>query len=70
MISPCIRRLAATLFALALTPAIAQDYPSKLVHIIVPCPPGGGTDTVARLIAPKLSDALKQTVIVENRPGA
>ncbi len=70
MISPWTRRLAATLFALATAPAIAQDYPSKLVHIIVPYPPGGGTDTVARLIAPKLSDVLKQPVIVENRPGA
>ena len=70
MISPWTRRLAATLFALALAPAMAQDYPSKLIHIIVPYPPGGGTDTVTRLIAPKLSEALKQTVIVENRPGA
>ena len=57
MISPWTRRLAATLFALALTPAIAQDYPSKLVHIIVPYPPGG-EPTPLRLIAPKLSDAL------------
>ena len=70
MISTWTRRLAAALFALAVAPAIAQDYPSKLVHIIVPYPPGGGTDTVARLIAPKLSDALKQQVIVENRSGA
>ncbi len=70
MISPWTRFVAATFFALALTPAMAQDYPSRLIHIIVPYPPGGGTDTVTRLIAPKLSEALKQPVIVENRPGA
>lgn len=70
MISPWTRCLAATLLALAAASAFAQDYPSKLVHLIVPYPPGGGTDTVARLIAPRLSEALKQQVIVENRAGA
>jgi len=70
MIFPWTRCIVVTLLALAIVPAIAQDYPSKLVHIIVPYPPGGGTDTVTRLIAPKLSDVLKQPVIVENRPGA
>ncbi|HYC48587.1 MAG TPA: tripartite tricarboxylate transporter substrate binding protein [Burkholderiales bacterium] len=50
--------------------ASAQAYPGKPVRIIVPYTPGGDTDVVARHIAPKLTDALRQQVIVENRPGA
>ena len=48
----------------------AQEYPSRTVRIIVAQPPGGGTDTIARLIADRLSKQLGQTFIVENRPGA
>jgi tripartite-type tricarboxylate transporter receptor subunit TctC len=48
----------------------AQDYPSRTVRIIVAQPPGGGTDTIARLIADRLTKQLGQTFIVENRPGA
>lgn len=48
----------------------AQEYPSRAVRIIVAQPPGGGTDTIARLIADRLSKQLGQTFIVENRPGA
>lgn len=50
--------------------AIAQDYPTRAITLIVPYPPGGGVDAVGRIVAQKLSVALGQTVIVENRPGA
>jgi len=57
------------LFALTLT-AGAQSYPAKPIRLIVPYAAGGDTDIVARLIAPKLSEALGQQVVVDNRPGA
>lgn len=50
--------------------ATAQGWPSKPVRLIVAFPPGGGTDLVARIIAPRLSDAIGQPVIVDNRAGA
>jgi tripartite-type tricarboxylate transporter receptor subunit TctC len=51
-------------------PAQSQNYPSQTIKIVVPFPPGGGVDVVARVIAPRLSDMLGQSVIVENRGGA
>ena len=50
--------------------AMAQPYPSKPIRMIIPAPPGGGVDTVSRAIAPKLSDAIGQSVVADNRPGA
>ena len=56
--------------ALAVAPTSAADYPDKPVKIIVPFAAGGPTDVMARLIAQKLSESLKQQFFVENHPGA
>src|SRR5688572_29805462 len=55
--------------ALAAPVAVAQDFPSRPVRVVVPFPAAGTTDTVARTIAPPLSRALGQSVVIENRPG-
>ena len=59
--------LVGTLFAM---PAVAQDYPSRPIRLIVPYPPGGGTDVIARIVQPRLSEALGQPLVIENRGGA
>src|ERR1039458_3991519 len=56
--------------AMAALPAWGQTYPSSPVHLIVAYAAGGTGDVVARIVAPKLSTALGQSVIVENRAGA
>jgi tripartite-type tricarboxylate transporter receptor subunit TctC len=64
-----VKFLLAVLVASA-APAFAQDYPAKPIHLIVPFPPGGGTDLFSRAIAGKLSDVLRWMIVVDNKPGA
>ena len=51
-------------------PAVAQTYPSRPIHLIVPYPAGGGTDFFARLVGQKMQELIGQPVVVENKPGA
>jgi tripartite-type tricarboxylate transporter receptor subunit TctC len=62
--------IVAMLAAAMCASALAQTFPAKPVRIVVAFPPGGGTDIVARLLAPKLGDVWGQQVIVDNRAGA
>lgn len=58
------------LLTLACWGAAAQDFPAKAIRLVVPYPPGGGTDVTARLVATPAAAALGQSIIVDNRPGA
>jgi tripartite-type tricarboxylate transporter receptor subunit TctC len=60
----------AALLALGAPAAFAQDYPTRPIRIFIPLTPGSGADIAGRIVAKHLSDAWKQPVIVENRPGA
>jgi tripartite-type tricarboxylate transporter receptor subunit TctC len=67
--------LLAFLAIAALVPSLpmqadAQNYPNRPIRIISPFPPGGGNDVLARIIASKLSDRVKTSIVIENRPGA
>ena len=70
LIEPCRRLLPALLLLAAMVPAQAQDYPVKPVRIIVPFAPGGSADVFGRFLAQRLQDALGQTFVIDNRPGA
>ena len=61
-------RLLALLFICA--QAWAQDYPAKPIRMVVGFPPGGGTDVVARIVSPRMSELLGQSIVIDNRPGA
>jgi len=61
----------AGLLAAALSPfAAASGYPDRPVHLIVPFPPGGGGDILARTVAPRIAQALGKPIVIENKPGA
>src|SRR5438445_127379 len=64
------KRIVLVLGLLAALPAWAQDWPAKPVRFIVPYPPGGGTDVIARIVQHPLSEALGQAIVIENRGGA
>jgi len=65
-----MKRLLSVLLALLAFPVAAQDYPAKIVRIVVPFPAGGSTDVLARLVAQRLNESHGQNFIVEDRPGA
>ena len=67
-----MRKLMVALLSLALLPtlAVAQAYPARPVTLVVPYPPGGTTDIVARLVAPKIGELIGQSIVIENRAGA
>jgi len=62
--------MATLLFVIFSTPGFTQEYPTKVIRLISPYPPGGGNDTFCRTISPMLSNLLGQKIIIDNRPGS
>src|SRR4029079_9284719 len=68
---PLMKKLFATIAALLFAGLVqAQPWPAKAIKIIVPCPPGGTSDILARALSPGLQAAFGQAIVVENKPGA
>src|SRR5665213_4554743 len=71
---PMLKRLSMLMLSLlpvfAIAPAVAADYPTHAIKMVVPFAPGGGTDVLGRIIAQRLSEQWGQPVVVENQPGA
>src|SRR5258706_8697596 len=65
-----MKMLLSLLWVLLAVPAMAQPYPVKPVKVVVPSPPGGPPDLIIRMIAPRMSAALGQPLVVDNRSGA
>ncbi len=70
MVKSLLAMIVAAVCIAAAGTAYAQGYPNKSIRIVVPQSPGGGNDTIARMIGQKLAQALKQQVVADNRPGA
>jgi len=64
-----LRSLLIGLVLLCPAPAVAEDFPNKTIRLIVPFPPGGPNDIIARVVGQRMSEILKQTIIVDNRSG-
>ena len=64
------RRLAGLAAAFACSAALAQAYPAKPIRVLVPFPPGGGTDIVAREVTQRVSTNTGWTFVIDNKPGA
>src|SRR4051812_34923396 len=62
--------LALAVFLACVLPATAQPYPTKPIRFLVPFPPGGGNDTMARTFGQKMSERFGQPVVIDNRAGA
>jgi tripartite-type tricarboxylate transporter receptor subunit TctC len=67
---PHLSRSVAALLLTLFAAAVSAQYPVRPIRLLVPNPPGGATDTIARVVAPRLGEALGQPVVVENRPGS
>jgi tripartite-type tricarboxylate transporter receptor subunit TctC len=65
-----LKLVAFAVIALAANAASAGNYPDHPIHVVIPYPPGGGTDIAFRIVAAKAGDILSETIIVDNRPGA